>query len=208
LRPLPPEGQASGIFKLPVPSVQVTAAGMTGDHQADRRHHGGPDKAIHQFAVASYATIVSAYPQLKGIAMPGSIGENLTAGTMTDTSVCIGDCYRIGTTTLQVSQPRSPCWKIDHRFGIERLSVFLENRGITGWYYRVVETGKIDVGDAVELLDRPNAEVTVTRFLQVLAQHRPDPAALEQLISCRGLAQEWVARLRNRRDYVHNAAQS
>ncbi|MDH3282163.1 MAG: MOSC domain-containing protein, partial [Gammaproteobacteria bacterium] len=151
---------------------------------------------------------VSAYPELRGVAIPGSMGENLSATEMTDAVVCIGDCYRIGTTIVQVSQPRSPCWKIDHRFGVEQLSVYVEKQRITGWYYRVMEAGAIRVGDSIELLDRPNEYVPVAYFLRVTTESRPDPVTLDRLIACRGLADEWTTRLKNRRDYLRTALQT
>lgn len=118
LRPLPPEGRRTGIFKDPIERADVTKEGIVGDHQADRRFHGGPEKALHQYAQISYERIVSEFPELEGTAVPGSIGENISSSHLTDESICIGDIYRIGDVLAQVSQPRSPCWKINHKYAI------------------------------------------------------------------------------------------
>ena len=133
LQSLEPEGQRTGIFKEAIQSAEVDEEGILGDHQADRRFHGGLEKALHQYALASYEKIGSEYPVLKGIAVPGSIGENISSPSLSDSTVCIGDVYRIGGVLVQVSQPRSPCWKINHKFGIDKLSLFIERQRITGW---------------------------------------------------------------------------
>ena len=205
LRPLAPEDQRTGIFKSPRPNAKITDNGISGDEHADRRDHGGPEKALHQYAIDSYDKIMSAYPELKGVAVPGSIGENISATDMNDANVCIGDCYQIGAAIVQVSQPRSPCWKIDRRFGVERLSAYVEKQCITGWYYRVIETGTVHVRDSIELLDRPNENVPVAYFMRVITEHRPDSLTLDELIACRGLAEEWKTRLKNRRKYLRTA---
>jgi len=199
---LAPEGQRTGIYKDSVASADVTAEGIVGDHQADRRFHGGPEKALHQYAQLSYEKIVSEFTELEGTAVPGSIGENISSPCLTDANVCIGDIYRLGGVLVQVSQPRSPCWKINHKFGIEKLSLFIEQQGITGWYYRVLETGKIQVDDEIELVERLNEGVSIAYFVDLIKQHRPDLDELDALIRCDGLNQEWSARLKDRRVYL------
>jgi len=204
LRTLEPEGQQTGIFKTAVETAEVTPQGIIGDHQADRRYHGGPDKALHQYALQSYEIITAEFPLLRAIAVPGSIGENISSTRLTDTTVCIGDIYRIGDSLVQVSQPRSPCWKINHKFDVEKLSIFIERRRITGWYYRVLEIGSIKVGDEVTLVDRLNDDISVAYFTQVTKQHRPDLDALNALIQCRDLNPEWQAKLESRHNYLEN----
>ncbi|MGR9089969.1 MAG: MOSC domain-containing protein [Gammaproteobacteria bacterium] len=202
LRALEPEGQATGIFKQALLQAEVTRLGIVGDHQADRRVHGGPDKALHEFARSSYAAITTQFPQLVGTATAGTFGENLSSADRADADVCIGDTVRIGEVVVQVSQPRRPCWKINHRFECRELSHFVERWQLTGWYYRVLEPGMITLGDRIELLERVNDSVTVAAFTKTVARHRPDPDALNALINATGLNEEWRARLTQRRDYL------
>ena len=202
---LQPDGEQTGIFKRPIDSAVVTCMGIIGDQQADRRYHGGPEKALHQFAQVSYDQIVSEFPSLEGMAKPGSIGENISSSDLTDETVYLGDCYRMGEVLVQVSQPRRPCWKINHKFSIERLSIFVEQRNIAGWYYRVLETGTLRVDDAIELLERPNPAISVAYFTKIARQHRPDLELLQQLIECRGLNLEWKTRLQKRHDYLQQS---
>lgn len=202
LHSLPPEGQQTGIFKDPVEEARVDVEGIIGDRQADRRYHGGPEKALHQYSLHAYETMLDVYPQLQGEAIPGSMGENISSAVLNDSNVCIGDIYRIGGIVVQVSQPRTPCWKINHRFGIEKLSKLVEERKITGWYYRVLETGRVHLGDAIELLEQPNEAVSIEYFLSVRNQHRPELGEIDTLIHCTGLNEEWKNKLLKRRAFL------
>ena len=130
------------------------------------------------------------------------MGENISSEQLKDTRLCIGDIYRMGKVLLQVSQPRTPCWKINHRFAIEKLSLFVEQQRITGWYYRVLEPGRLHVGDTIELLERPNGDISIDRFLDIRSQHRPSLPDLDALIHCKGLNEEWRVKLKKRKDFL------
>ena len=196
---LGPEGQLSGIVKRALGArVRVERDGLAGDEHADPRVHGGPEKAVHQYAVAHYARLAAAFPSAAAGLVPGSLGENLSAPGMDEHDVCIGDIYTVGSAVLQVSQPRRPCWKINHRFDVERLSVHIAEHRMTGWYYRVLVPGEIGVGDTIALRDRPDGRFTIDRFWRVQADHRPDPDELEALAAVPGLAPEWCERFAHR----------
>lgn len=155
IRPLPPEGQPTGIFKAPLAApAAVGPLGIAGDQQADLRVHGGPEKAVHQYCADHYPRLATAFPRAEAPFVPGSLGENLSVAGLDEAAVCIGDRFRLGTALLEVSQPRSPCWKIDARFGIDSgrhgLARYIAQHGLTGWYYRVVEAGTVQPGDALE----------------------------------------------------------
>src|SRR6218665_1680562 len=104
----------SAIFKRPVGgAVQVGALGLVGDSQADRRVHGGVDKAVHCYAWAHYATWRSELPSCSAFAAPGAFGENLSIDGLDEQTVCIGDVWRVGKTVLAVTQGRQPCFKLN-----------------------------------------------------------------------------------------------
>ena len=84
---LEPGGDRTGIYKNHVPTVEIQREGMVGDHQADRRFHGGPDKAVHQYAQRSYRIIEENFPELASQLVPGAMGENLSAPDMDDENV-------------------------------------------------------------------------------------------------------------------------
>ena len=154
IRPLPPEGHPSGIFKQAVAGpVLLGPEGLAGDAQADRRVHGGPHKALHHYAAENYARLAAAFPGKAALFVPGSFGENVSTTGWDEDTVCVGDVFRIGPAIVQVSQPRQPCWKINHKFGEDDLMRFVAEHCVAGWYYRVIEGGPIASGDAFELID-------------------------------------------------------
>ena len=207
LASLPPEGHLTGIFKRALAGpVLLGREGLAGDVQADRRVHGGPEKALHHYAAENYARLAQAFPDLAGALVPGSLGENLVARGLTEDAVYIGDVFRAGSGRIQVSQPRSPCWKIDHRFGVEGLSRFIAEQGLTGWYYRVLETGEIGPGDSLELLERNPQPVTLGRLWRAHRAHRPDGEELAFLLATPGLAPGWVKKLAERLDWLRRHA--
>ncbi|MGR8946733.1 MAG: MOSC domain-containing protein [Gammaproteobacteria bacterium] len=202
INPLPPDGERSAIFKDAVETVAITPGGLVGDNQADRRFHGGPDKAVHQFSRRAYATIWANYPHLTSAARPGSFGENLSTTGMADTNVYIGDIYRLGSSLLQVSEPRRPCWKINRKFDEEQLSIFVEQHCITGWYLRVLDGGTVTIGDQMILQDREKGAPSIATFTHLVTQHRPEPAALARLLDCTSLSETWQRKLHARVEYL------
>jgi len=202
LRTLEPEGQRTGLFKEPASRVAAQRLGLAGDHQADRRYHGGPEKAVHQYPPDHYPRIAARFPAAATHAVPGALGENLGSVGMTEQTVCIGDRYRLGEAELEVSQPRTPCWKINHRFSETELSRFVLAERITGWYCRVIREGTIERGVTIALTARPNPDWTLDRFWAVVNRHRPDPDELRALADAVGLAADWVRRLRGRAAFL------
>ena len=192
---LGPKLSATGIFKYPVERVDVDTLGIVGDVQADKRVHGGPQKALHQFSLASYQKIIQQYPLLHLKAWPGSIGENISAAQMHEDSVCIGDLYAVGSCVLQVSAPRIPCWKIDAKFKQPGLSQFIAKHHLSGWYYRVIEEGVMQMGDSLKLIERFNPLLTIRQFLSLV--HTSNLTAVQQLAikNAEGLDPAWRTKL-------------
>ena len=199
VRPLPPEGHPSGIFKQAVIGpVRLGPEGLAGDEQADRRVHGGPYKALHHYAAENYARLAAAFPDKAALFVPGSLGENVSTTGWDEDTVCVGDVFRIGPAIVQVSQPRQPCWKINHKFGEEELMRFVAEHCVAGWYYRVLEGGPIAAGDAFALIERNAAAVTLRRLWFSFRAHRPDPEELAMLRGIPGLSPNWVQKLDER----------
>ena len=138
--PFGPRGAPSAIQKQPVPFLTVLTSGTEEDEQGNKKLHGGPEKVLHQFSHRGYERLSEAFPE--GNFVPGTIGENLIVEGMDDTNVFIGDVWQMGEIVVQVGAPRAPCNKISQRFDIKNLDRFVGNEGITGWYFRVIETGR------------------------------------------------------------------
>jgi MOSC domain-containing protein YiiM len=199
IRPLPPDNRPTGIFKqeLEMPAW-LGRKGLVGDAQADRRVHGGLEKALHQYPASNYARLAELFPEVRELLVPGSIGENLTVPGWDEGNVSIGDRFRLGDAVVEVASPRSPCWKIDQRYGHEGMAAAIEAHGLTGWYFRVLEEGEVAPGCAFERIDRRAPEVTLARLLGLWRTHRPVPEELEMLAATPALAQRWSDKLRER----------
>jgi Uncharacterized protein conserved in bacteria len=198
-------GQSTGIFKKPVAgSVELGFEGLAGDVQADRRVHGGPEKALHQYAVDNYRRLAEQLPAIAAQLVVGSIGENVSAAAVDESTVFIGDVFSLGRARIQVSQPRSPCWKIDHRYGHAGVARLISETGLTGWYYRVLDEARIGTGDRLELIERLPGAVSLAELWQVWREHRPAAATLQRLSAAPGLNPGWQKKLRDRLHWLRS----
>ncbi|MFD2206066.1 MOSC domain-containing protein [Kiloniella antarctica] len=188
-----PKDRMSAIDKVPVfDALQVTKLGLFGDEQADPRHHGGPEKAIHHYAADHYATWGGEFPEINRERLyAGGFGENISTMGLCEADVFIGDVYRIGTALVQVSQGRQPCWKLNVRFENSKMAALVQSTGRTGWYYRVLEEGKIQAGDRISLVERINSEWSLSRIQHVLYEDTLNQSALEALAGIKELAENW-----------------
>jgi len=188
--PEKPDGAwRSAIWKLPVNGpVQAQMLGLVGDGQADLRLHGGVDHAILGYAADHYPSW-RAVPGLEAMTF-GGFGENLCWSNIDETTVCIGDQYRIGPVRLEVSQPRQPCAKLVRRWQKPELAerVIATARG--GWYLRVLDPGALEAGMPIELLDRPFPQWSIRRVFNLL-YHEDDAAAMAELAMCPSLSVDW-----------------
>ena len=203
VRPLPPDGRPSAIIKDRVRGpIALDIGGLAGDQQADRRVHGGADKAVHLFPVTHYARLAAAVPEAADRLIAGSIGENISVSGLDESTVRIGEVFALGTARLQVSEPRSPCWKIDARYGVSGLTAFIAEHGCAGWYLRVLTAGVVQEDDRLRRLpDDPAGDPqapTLAEFFTLWQHHRPDPGALETLAALPALGGNWPRKLRER----------
>lgn len=187
------EGVSSGIKKMAtLEREKVLETGLVNDNQADKKHHGGPDKAIHHYAFEHYKY----WENVPGVLTPevlreGGFGENISTVGMDESSVCIGDKYRVGSVVLEVSQARQPCWKLNLRFGHPDMSRMVQDSLRTGWYYRVLEEGWLQAGDAFTLLERNWPEWNLKRLLHVLYIDMQNKQLLEEITQIAPLAESW-----------------
>ena len=199
IRPLPESGRATGMYKRPVPAaMHLGAEGFADDEQADRRVHGGPEKAVHLYPAAHYAVLAARFAQVASSLLPGSIGENLSTADLDERDVRVGDVWQLGEAQIQVCQPRNPCWKIDERFGCSGMAAFIVEKRITGWYWRVLRPGQVRPGDPLELLRPAPDSLTLRDALELWHADRADPAGLMRLASLPGIAAHWKHKIDQR----------
>tara|TARA_R110002167_G_scaffold265170_4_gene471868 strand:- start:3944 stop:4585 length:642 start_codon:yes stop_codon:yes gene_type:complete len=190
-----PKSNPTGIFKQTRTEANVNALGITDDIQVDKRFHGGPERALHQFSLRSYQKIIQRFPLLHQQAWPGSIGENISVPLMHEDNVCIGDTYLAGTVIIQVSSPRIPCWKIDEKFRQPKLHIFIRQCQLSGWYFRVLQNGCIRVGDKLSLVDRPQPQMSIHYFLTHIDKNPKDMGFLDLVKKSKELDPLWQDKL-------------
>lgn len=198
--PLPWNGRVvpSAMAKVPASGpVEVGPLGFAGDVQADRKNHGGPDKAVLLYPAEHYR----AWEHLADDVDRPAFGENLTVEGILESDAVIGAVYAVGTAVLQVSQPRRPCFKLAAHHGIRDMAVRVQSTGRTGFYARVLQPGRIGAGDVVEAVRVPEHGITATDVHRVLNIDRDDLPAARRLLATPGvLPDSWAGVLRRRLD--------
>jgi MOSC domain-containing protein YiiM len=186
----------TGFFKDPVEGARfLSKLGFEGDTQVDQVHHGGPDKAALLYALEHYTYWRHELGKNPG---PAALGENLTVDGFTETTVCIGDVYRIGGAVVQVCQPRVPCFKTAIRHGVPDMVERITACGYTGIYGRVLTEGPVAAGDEVTLLERRAGAPTVAHLNDLLYRDTKNTAAMQAAIAVEQLADVWKQMLRRR----------
>ncbi len=169
----------TAIWKAPVEGrVKVRGDNLDGDRQADLRAHGGPDKAVYAYAIEETRLWEEELGRDLG---PGAFGENLTTEGVDVSGAVLGERWRIGTTLLEVVQPRLPCAKLGLKMGDPTFVRRFGRASRPGAYLKILEEGELGVGDAVEvdLAGRPDHGVSVRLVSDaILVDHGQIPAAL------------------------------
>ncbi|WP_440455195.1 MOSC domain-containing protein [Psychrobacter sp. ASPA161_9] len=208
--------QMSAIDKAPIKApVAVNFMGLTTDEQADRRHHGGPLKAVHQLPPATYEKINAEFGLKVRI---GTLGENLTTEAvnslpeMDESTVCIGDVFQYGgyeitgtdntdntdndSVQLRIVQPRRPCYKINDQIGqftkVPNIAAWVSKQGIAGWYFQVVRDGMINADLPVYLIERPYPFATLEKLWQLSnSKEKFDAEVIEPWLAIECLEESW-----------------
>lgn len=176
-------------------AVHLDEHGLAGDKQADVRAHGGPDKAVCVYASEHYAF----WENHLGTALePAAFGENFTTAGLVETEMCIGDIYAVGGARVQVSQPRSPCFRLAAIHNRPELINEVAETGFTGFYLRCLSPGLVAAGDSLTLVERRSPGVTVDMANQSAYLRDADPELIRSVADAEGLAPGWRRGLRSR----------
>jgi MOSC domain-containing protein YiiM len=184
----------TGFFKRPTEGrIQAHRLGLAGDAQADLKAHGGPDKAVYCYPAEHYA----GWADMLGTEdlQPGSFGENLTTEGMYESDVCIGDVFQIGSAVLQVTQPRSPCYKLQIRFGRPDMVALFVKRGLPGWYAAVLESGEVQQTAEVRILSRAPEQISVADVWLYSLGCGTDARLKARILDLALLPEFWKARI-------------
>ena len=153
----------TAIWKEPVEGpVAIAGVNLAGDDQADRRVHGGVDKAVYAYATEDYDWWAQ---RLGRPIAPGTFGENLTTVGIDLTDAAIGDRWQVGTTTLEVAQPRSPCFKLGIRMDDPGFPGLFDQARRPGAYLRIVTEGVVAPSDPIRVSPAAQPAITLRQLL-------------------------------------------
>ncbi len=173
----------TAIAKHPVPGpVALARTSIEGDEQANKRVHGGPNKAVYAYDSSFYTFWEEAgKTRIAGPLEPGNFGENLTTEGLPDSIVTLGDTFRVGTAVLMAVQPRFPCNNLNVRFNDPTMIKQFQQARRHGIYFRVVEAGHVSPGDAIERIESSPYGVTIQDVVDQFYAKTPDAAFVEKL---------------------------
>jgi MOSC domain-containing protein YiiM len=171
------EEEKTGIFKYPVSGpLFLGKTDVNNDTVIDRKHHAGVNKACFLFSADEYPYWKNKYPDLDWDW--GMFGENLTVEGLDESILRIGDILKIGSSVIQVSQPREPCYKLGVRFDDQKILKKYIEHGRPGTYVRILEEGETQKGDTLELLERSTNTLTVNQFFDLMSTKKKDAEIL------------------------------
>ncbi|MDD7941781.1 MOSC domain-containing protein [Actinomycetospora lutea] len=189
--PRPGETTSTAIGKDPVDGpVEVGPENLVGDEQADRVHHGGPEKAVYAYGEEDLAW----WRDQLGALDDQVFGQNLTTVGHDLREALIGERWRVGTAELEVVQPRIPCFKLGLRAGDPTMPRRFVAANRPGVYLRVVTPGTITAGDPLTVTRRPGHALTVAEVFAIYHHHRDRAARLLDAPGLPSWYRDWARR--------------
>jgi MOSC domain-containing protein YiiM len=183
----------SSIFRQPVfTAIELGLQGLAGDGVADRVNHGRRSQAVCVHPIEHYEywnrqfRLIETARQLG----PGSVGENWTTEGGNESTVCVGDTYRIGSSEVQVSGPRGPCWKQERKLKLPGFLKRTVESLRTGFYVQVLQVGVVRAGDTWHLKSRPHPWLTV-HGVNACYYRLPVRETIERILATAELAEGW-----------------
>ena len=176
----------SAIWKSPVAGrVAVRGINVAGDIQADRKAHGGPDKAVYAYASED----IKWWEGRIGRSLPyGVFGENLTTEGIEVNQALVGERWEVGSVVLEVSEPRVPCWRLGVRMDDKQFPRYFTEALRPGTYLRIVVEGELGAGDEIRVIERPDHNLTVQDVFRIYTH---DHDEIERLLDVPQLSEAW-----------------
>jgi MOSC domain-containing protein YiiM len=165
--------------------IAARGVNLEGDDQADRKAHGGPDKAVYAYAIEDTRW----WEQELGRSLQyGEFGENLTTQGIEVNNALVGERWEIGTAVLEVSEPRVPCWRLgvrmDDQMFVRRFTEALR----PGTYLRIIGEGDLSAGDVIRVVHRPDHDLTIRDVFRIYTRDRDE---VERLIAIPQMSDSW-----------------
>ena len=173
----------------------VRRINIDGDDQADRLAHGGEHRAVFVYQIDSYHYWERELG--RDDFTYGQFGENFTVEGLPDDEVCIGDRYRIGEALFEVTQPRVTCYRVGIRMNEPSMPTLLVAHHRPGFYFRVLEEGKVQAGDEIEKVADGPERLTVADIDALLYLPNKSRALLDRALRVPALSQGWQGSFRD-----------
>ena len=176
----------SAIWKSPVAGrVAARGVNLAGDDQADRGAHGGPDKALYAYAVEDLRWWAH---EIGRALANGEFGENLTTEGIDVNDALIGERWAVGTTVLEVSEPRVPCWRLGVRMNDKMFPRRFTEALRPGTYLRLLVEGDVGEGDEIRVVEKPDHDLTVRDVFRIYTR---DQDEAERLLAVPRMSESW-----------------
>ena len=182
----------SAIWKSPVMGrVAARGVNLEGDDQADRKAHGGPDKAVYAYAIED----AQWWAEELGRSLEfGELGENLTTEGIEVTNALVGERWEIGSTVLEVSEPRVPCWRLAVRMEDNGFPRRFTKTGRPGAYLRIAVEGELGSGDEIRIVERPDHDLTIGDVFRIYMRDRQEAERFLTVPQLSSSWQQWAER--------------
>jgi MOSC domain-containing protein YiiM len=178
----------TSIFKSPVRGPRLLRRmNLDGDLQSDLTVHGGKNKAVYAYASEHYVYWREQLPDVDFTW--GMFGENFTTEGLLEENAFIGDQFRLGGATVQVVQPRQPCYKLAIRFARPDMVKRFHQSLRSGVYFSVVEEGMVDVGDTFERIHEDERRISIADVNRAYAAPEENLALLKRIVDLEALPQ-------------------
>lgn len=191
-------GIDTAIKKQPtIADIFLSVNGLANDQCADKKHHGGKERALHHYPFEHYQYWQEKYGESPIWQAPG-MGENISTLGMTENNVCIGDRFQWGKAIIEVSQPRSPCFKLNKRWNIEKFSIEMQRESRCGWLYRVIQEGIVSKENPLTFIERQSNAMTVKEVCDIYFNDPLNNSGLLKIQQQTKLSSTWRATINQR----------
>ncbi len=174
------ESVTTGIFKTPIEvSATVTDLGIEGDSVMDKKVHGGLDQAVYLYHQEDYDW----WSEMLGTPLAaGTFGENITIAGTTDINWTIGDRLHINDMVLEITAPRTPCFKLGVRMNDAGFVKKFAKANRPGAYVRVIKGGTVRAGDTITVVKTTEDYAPVKEVFAQWHSKEKSPALLKRAL--------------------------
>ena len=173
--------------------TNTDGVGLAGDRIFFSDGHGGPDQAVYAYAREDLDMWEG---RLRRPLANGVFGENLTTSGVDVNGALVGERWRIGRDViLEVSAPRIPCGTFQGWLAQDGWIKTFTSAALPGAYLRVTGEGHIRAGDPIELIYRPEHDVSIAVTFRALTL---EPDLLPGLLAADALPEKIKDKVRKR----------